>query len=115
MSEAYYLLAQADSTPVVVARAPVPPQPGRQPSVLQTETAVNRRHAWRNRPDRRQDRVSADLVDIGLMFVKVFGWDKGESYFACTAIEAHVYQRVLLGPHREPVPRGDRDARAPAE
>jgi hypothetical protein len=55
--------------------------------------------------DRRHDQTTADLVEVGLLFVGVFGRDKGLAYFACTAIYPHVYQRVLLGPCRRKPPR----------
>jgi hypothetical protein len=51
-------------------------------------------------PERRKDRAMADLVEVGLMFVQVFGRDKGFAYFQCTVVEPHVYRRVLLGRHR---------------
>jgi hypothetical protein len=51
-------------------------------------------------PDRRADTLTADLVEIGLLFIKVFGLDRGQGFFRCTIVEAHVYRRVLLGPRR---------------
>jgi len=59
--------------------------------------------------DRRKDQVMADLVDVGLLFVDVFGRDRGLSYFRCTVVAPHVYQRVLLGTHRLPQPQGGPD------
>jgi hypothetical protein len=59
--------------------------------------------------DRRKDRVMADLLDVGLLFVDVFGRDHGLSYFRCTVVAAHVYQRVLLGTHRLPQTQVDPD------
>jgi hypothetical protein len=55
--------------------------------------------------DRRLDKTTADLVEVGLLFVGVFGRDRGLSYFACTAVCPHVYRRVLLGPCRRQPPR----------
>jgi hypothetical protein len=60
-------------------------------------------------PDRRKDQVMADLVDVGLLFVDVFGRDRGLSFFRCTVVAPHVYQRVLLGAYRQPQPQGDPD------
>ena len=51
-------------------------------------------------PERRKDDAMADLVDVGLLFVRVFGRDRGFAYFQCTVVEPHVYRRVLLGRHR---------------
>lgn len=51
-------------------------------------------------PERRKDKAMADLVEVGLLFVQVFGRDKGFAYFQCTVVEPHVYRRVLLGRHR---------------
>jgi hypothetical protein len=59
--------------------------------------------------DRRKDWVMADLVDVGLLYVHVFGRDRGLSYFRCTVVAPHVYRRVLLGTHRLPQPRGNPD------
>jgi hypothetical protein len=60
-------------------------------------------------PDRRKDQVMADLVDVGLLFVDVFGRERGLSFFRCTIVAPHVYQRVLLGTHRLPQPLADPD------
>jgi hypothetical protein len=113
--EAHALLAEADSAPFVVTRTAVPDLTDRQPSVFQTHITMSRRRANRNRPDRRKDRVTADLVDIGLLFADVFGMDRGESYFCCTAVPSNTYRRVLLGPRRDPMPRDSAGDPAPAE
>jgi hypothetical protein len=63
-------------------------------------------------PDRRKDWVMADLVDVGLLFMQVFGRERGLSFFRCTIVAPHVYQRVLLGTHRLPQPADDRDGLA---
>ena len=55
-------------------------------------------------PDRRKDRLMADLVDVGLLFVDVFGRDHGLGCYRCTIVAPHVYQRVLTGTHRLPRP-----------
>lgn len=64
--------------------------------------------------DRRKDRVMADLVDVGLLFVDVFGRERGLSFFRCTVVAPHVYQRVLLGTHRHAGPPEDAEAHRPA-
>jgi hypothetical protein len=45
--------------------------------------------------NRRKDRATADLVDIGLLFMRVFGRDKGWSFFRTTLIEPEVCWRVM--------------------
>jgi hypothetical protein len=60
-------------------------------------------------PDRRKDQVMADLVEIGLLFTDVFGRERGASFFRCTIVAPHVYQRVLLGGHRRHGPREEPD------
>lgn len=61
-------------------------------------------------PDRRRDQVMADLVEVGLVYVDVFGRDRGLSFFRCTIVAPHVYQRVLLGNFRRPhAPSGPDD------
>lgn len=52
-------------------------------------------------PDRRKDQVMADLVEIGLLYVDVFGRERGLNFFRCTVVAPHVYRRVLLGTHRQ--------------
>ena len=63
-------------------------------------------------PDRRRDQVMADLVEVGLLFVRVYGHERGLGFFRCTIVAPHVYQRVLLGPHRQAQPQGDPDGLA---
>lgn len=61
-------------------------------------------------PDRRGDTVTADIVDIGLLFARVFGKHRAENFFRCTVVKPHVYQRVLLGVARRTHKRsGDGD------
>lgn len=50
-------------------------------------------------PDRRKGQIMADLVDVGLLFVLVFGRDQGPSFFHGTIVAPHAYQPVLLGEH----------------
>jgi hypothetical protein len=76
---------------------------------------MSRQRANRHGPDRREDVVTADLVDIGLLFVRVFGRERGQVYFTCTVVDPHVYRRVLLGPHRQTQRRGGTGETVPAE
>ena len=59
------------------------------------------------RPERRRDQVSADIVDVGLIYIAVFGPSHGLSYFKCTIVQPHVYCRVVLGERRSRRPVDD--------
>lgn len=107
LSEAYSLLEEACSSPNLAALPPVSPEPEREAPALQDGAPMSRRRAYRNRIDRRQDGITADLVDIGLMFADVFGPYCGESYFRTSVVKPAVYRRVLLGPCRLPMTRDD--------
>lgn len=50
--------------------------------------------------ERRRDEIMSDVVDIGVIFVDVFGPATGLTFFQCTIVAQHVYERVLLGPRR---------------
>lgn len=103
--EAYSLLEAICSAPIVDARTPLPIEQEPEAPVSNEVPTMSRRRAHRHRPDRREDTLTADLVDIGLMFVDVFGRHRGETYFRATVIEPAVYRRVLLGPCRTPLLR----------
>lgn len=45
--------------------------------------------------DRRKDHTTAAIVDIGLVFMRVFGRDKGWAFFSSTLIEPEVCWRVM--------------------
>lgn len=63
-----------------------------------------------SRPERRTDQIMADVVEVGLLFVDVFGGNCGLSFFACTIVAPHVYHRVLSGRYRRPqLPDGPGD------
>jgi hypothetical protein len=49
---------------------------------------------------RRTDKATADLVDIGLLYMRVFGEDAARSIFMFSLIREKVYERVLRGAHR---------------
>lgn len=65
--------------------------------------------AHRRLPYRREDDVTADLIEVGLLFVDVFGRERGETFFSCTVVEPRIYRRVLLGPSRKHTRRDDGD------
>jgi hypothetical protein len=52
--------------------------------------------------ERRMDATSADIVQVGICFMRVFGRDNAEAYFHCTDIEPAVYRRVIAGRFRTP-------------
>lgn len=64
--------------------------------------------------ERRMDATTADVVQVGIYFMRVFGRNNAEAYFHCTDIEPAVYRRVIAGqfrmvcsgrgPESEPVP-----------
>jgi hypothetical protein len=68
----------------------------------------------RDMTERRMDATSADIVQVGIYFMRVFGRDNAEAYFHCTEIDPAVYRRVIAGrfratpsgcgPDSEPVP-----------
>lgn len=64
------------------------------------EAEMNRRWQRHRNPDRRVDLITADIIDIGMLFAKVFGRHHAENYFRCTVVEPHVYRRILLGQAR---------------
>ena len=45
--------------------------------------------------NRRKDHATADIVDIGLLFMRVFGTDRGWSFFRGTLIQPEVCWRVM--------------------
>jgi len=92
-----------------------PASTGSRPGLSTDSNAeMSRQRAYRNRPDRRADSLTADLVDVGLMYARVFGFDRGEDFFMCTVVAPHVYRRVLLGPCRERKPPDDDESMAAA-
>jgi hypothetical protein len=70
---------------------------------------MTRQRTYRTGEDRRKDSLTADLIDVGLMFARVFGRNRGEDFFMCTVVAPHIYRRVLLGPSRERTPPDDAD------
>jgi hypothetical protein len=45
--------------------------------------------------DRRKDTAMADLVEVGLLFMRVFGRENGWDYFRTTVVEPEVAWRLL--------------------
>jgi len=62
------------------------------------------RHA---RNERRADLVTADVVQVGVCFMSVFGADTAEAYFSTAAIAPAVYRRIVAGRFRRMARRGD--------
>jgi hypothetical protein len=98
-------LEEACAPPYLAPPSPLSPEPETEAPLFGNGGLVTRRRAYRKRPERRQDIVTADLVDIGLMFADVFGRDRGEVYFRTSVVEPAVYRRVLRGPSRQPMER----------
>lgn len=82
---------------------------------MRTPTAMNLRVGLRrDTAERRMDGTTADVVQVAIYFMRVFGRNNAEAYFHCTDIEPAVYRRVLAGrfrmtssgrgPESEPVP-----------
>jgi hypothetical protein len=50
--------------------------------------------------DRRKDEATADMVDIGLLYSRIYGLDLGVKYFEQTSVAPQVFDRVLSGTFR---------------
>lgn len=53
-----------------------------------------------NQNERRKDFATADFIQIGHMYIKIFGRSKGLNYFKNSHIKPRIYHRILLGIHR---------------
>lgn len=60
--------------------------------------------------ERRDDAFTADIIQIGISFMDVFGRDNAEAFFLTSGIEAAVYRRVIAGRFRTAARDGDADA-----
>jgi hypothetical protein len=72
--------------------------------------AVTHRDTWappRGGLERRADAFTADVVQVGVMFMLVFGRRNAETFFATAGIEAAVYRRIIAGRFRRLMPGGD--------
>lgn len=50
--------------------------------------------------DRRKNEIMADLVDVGLLYCRIYGLDLGIRYFEQTSVAPHVFERVISGSYR---------------
>jgi hypothetical protein len=105
-SEARHGLAPARASPKLAEETASPFRAAAAPLAAGIGAEVSRRREHRRKPERREDMVTADIVDVGLLFARVFGRHHAENFFRCTVVTPHVYQRILLGQAREP-PRPD--------
>jgi hypothetical protein len=81
---------------------------------MRTPTMTHLDGLRRDMTERRMDATTADMVQVGICFMHVFGRNNAEAYFHCTDIEPAVYRRVIAGrfrltssgrgPEAEPVP-----------
>jgi hypothetical protein len=55
--------------------------------------------------ERRKDSVTSDIIQVGLMFTKIFGRKQGHNYFEKTIISPRIYQRIVLGIYSGTGPR----------
>ena len=69
----------------------------------------------RDMAERRLDAATADIVQVGICFMRVFGRDNAEAYFHGTEIEPAVVRRVIAGRFRAaPAGRGPESDPVPA-
>jgi len=69
----------------------------------------------RDMTERRTDATTADVVQVGICYMRVFGRANAEAYFHCTEIEPAVYRRVIAGRFRAaPTGRGPESEPVPA-
>lgn len=59
--------------------------------------------------ERRKDMATADFIQIGLMYMKIFGRSKGTNFFKKSQIKPRTYTRVVAGLHRGTGPRQAHD------
>lgn len=69
----------------------------------------------RDMTERRMDAATADVVQVGICFMRVFGRANAEAYFHGTEVEPAVYRRVIAGRFRAaPTGRGPESEPVPA-
>ena len=56
--------------------------------------------------ERRSDAFTADVVQVGVSFMLVFGRSNAEAFFATAGIEPAVYRRIVAGHFRRLSARG---------
>ena len=54
--------------------------------------------------ERRADAFTADVVQVGVMFMLVFGRGNAEAFFGTAGIEPAVYRRIIAGRFRRLMP-----------
>lgn len=59
--------------------------------------------------ERRKDLATADFIQIGLMYMKIFGRSKGANFFKKSHVKPRTYTRVVAGLHRGTGPRQAND------
>ena len=80
-----------------------------------TTTMTHHDGLRRDMTERRLDAATADVVQVGICFMRVFGRDNAEAYFHGTEIEPAVYRRVIAGRFRAaPAGRGPESEPVPA-
>jgi hypothetical protein len=100
ISDTHALLAPPGASATSATHSGNPPAPAIATRAPARDIPVGSLPPVRHLAERRWDYLSADLVDVGLTFADVYGFDKGEDFFICTVVAPHVYRRVLLGPRR---------------
>jgi hypothetical protein len=70
----------------------------------------DRNGARRVRVERRVDAATADFVDVGILYMEVFGRSCGEAFFDGADIAPAVYGRIIRGPCRRIAPGGDTES-----
>jgi hypothetical protein len=61
----------------------------------------------RRRLERRADAFTADVIQVGVCFMLVFGRANAEAFFSTAGIEPAVYRRIVAGQFRRFSPGGD--------
>jgi hypothetical protein len=63
----------------------------------------------RGSAERRTDAFTADMIQVGIFFMNVFGRGNAEAFFLAAGIEPAVYRRVVAGRFRAAAQDGDAD------
>lgn len=50
--------------------------------------------------ERRKDFATADFIQVGLIYIKIFGRAQGASFFRKSHIKQRTYRRIITGLHR---------------
>jgi hypothetical protein len=57
--------------------------------------------------ERRVDAITADVVQVGIVFMTVFGRDNADAFFRVADIDPAVYRRIIAGRFRRVGRGGD--------